>query len=440
MKHTGFRLSRSGISLILIVLCCAGIVVFPATGGERFISGSPDLSATIRGANEFYPATEVNVPVNIQNSGLIQYVISQPNLLTPADLPNTAKLMTVQLFAGGAPLTVLSDPQMVGDLMGGDTLLVNFKVRTNPDAPAGTYILPMAVQYTYLAHADQYGQDTLQYFYETRNVTLEFPLKIKPEIILQVVSAEPEEVNVGTEGFVHLVLENIGNEDGTEAVVVLSPVGNSPVQPVAGSVYVGDFPMKSDIDLRYKVSVSGSAEPGTYPVNVSVNYKNQDGIFVTSAPAVVGIPVKGKIRFSVVSPPNQVYPGTQDILEVTFENTGSAPVNSAQARIYTQDPFTTLDDVSYLGDMAVGETKVARFEVTVDQKATVKEYALDSEVRYRDALDNDQVSDRIPVPVDVIARTGVMALLYNPYFIVLLAVVIIVLAVLIRRMRKQRKG
>jgi hypothetical protein len=440
MKRRGMRISRSGIFLIAIVICCAGIFVSPAMGGERYISGSPDLSATINGANEFYPATEVNVPVNIQNSGLIDYVISQPNLLTPADLPNTAKLMTVQLFAGGAPLTVLSDPQMVGDLPGGDNLLVNFKVRTNPDAAAGTYILPMTVHYTFLSHADQYGQDVLQYFYETRDVTLDIPLKIKPEIILQVVSAEPEEVNVGTEGFVHLVLDNIGNEDGTEAVVVLSPVGTSPVQPVASSVYVGDFPLKSQIDLRYKVSVLSSAEPGTYPVNVVVNYKNQDGVFVTSAPAVIGVPVKGKIQFSVVSTPNQVYPGTQDVLEITYKNTGSAPVNSAQARIYTQDPFTTTDDVSYLGDMIVGETKVARFDVTVDQKATAKEYALDSEISYRDSLDNDQVSDRIPVPVDVVNRTGILALLYNPYFIALLAVVVIVAVLLLRRMRKKRKG
>jgi hypothetical protein len=438
MKNSGIRISRSGISLIVIILCCAGTMVCPAMGGERFISGSPDLSATINGANEFYPATEVNVPVNIQNSGLIEYVISQPNLLTPADLPNTAKLMTVQLFAGGAPLSVLSDPQMVGDLLGGHTLLVNFKVRTDPDAAAGTYILPMNVHYTYLAHADQYGQDTLQYFYETRDVTLDIPLKIKPEIILQVISAEPEEVNVGTEGFVHLVLENIGNEDGTEAVVVLSPVGNSPIQPVASSVYVGDFPMKSQIDLRYKVAVSNSAEPGTYPVSVTVNYKNQDGIFVSSAPAVVGIPVKGKIRFTVVSVPDEVNPGTQDVLEVTYRNTGSAPVFSAQARIYTQDPFTTSDDVSYLGDMAVGENATARFKVTVNQKATLKEYALDSEILYRDALDNDQVSDRITVPVDVVGLTGILALLYNPYFIGILVVVVIVAILLIRRRRKKR--
>lgn len=422
----------------MIALVAFWVFVSPVMAGERYISGTPDLSATIYGANEFYPGTVVNVPVNIQNSGLIQYVFSQPTLLTPADLPNTAKLMTVELGPGDAPLAVLSDSQMVGDLKGGANLLVNFKVRTDPDAPAGTKTLPLRVHYTFLAHADQYGQDVLQYFYETKDVTLDIPFKIKPEIILEVISAEPEEVNVGTEGFVHLTLKNIGNEDGTGAVVVLSPAGNSPVQPVGGSVYIGDFPMKSTIDLKYKIAVSNNAEPGTYPVNVTVNYKNQDGVFVTSAPAVTGIPVKGKIRFTVVSPPDTVNPGTQDVLEVTYKNTGSAPVYGAQARIFTQDPFTTSDDMSYLGDMAIGDTKTARFKVTVNQKATIKEYALDSEIRYRDALDNDQVSDRIRVPVSVVSLTGIMALLANPYFIVLLALVVIVALYQVRKQRKNR--
>lgn len=219
---------------------------------------------------------------------------------------------------------------------------------------------------------------------------------------------------------------------------MLAPVGNSPVQPVGGSVYIGDFPMKSMIDLKYKISVSNNAEPGTYPVNVTVNYKNQDGVFVTSAPAVTGVPVKGKIRFTVVSPPAGVNPGTRDVIEITYQNTGSAPVYGAQARIFTQDPFTTSDDMSYLGDMAVGDTRTARFKVTVNQKATLKEYALDSEIRYRDALDNDQVSDRIRVPVSVVGLTGIMALLTNPYFIVILVLVVIVALYQVRKQRKKR--
>lgn len=188
------------ITLILIALVASGVLVSPVMAGERYISGTPYISATIYGANEFYPGTVVNLPVNIQNSGLIQYVFSQPTLLTPADLPNTAKLMTVELGPGDAPVTVLSDPQMAGDLKGSANLLVNFKVRTDPDASAGTYSLPLRVHYTYLAHADQYGQDVLQYFYETKDVTLGIPFKIKPEIIIEVISAEPEEVNVGIGG------------------------------------------------------------------------------------------------------------------------------------------------------------------------------------------------------------------------------------------------
>ncbi|NYT07541.1 MAG: S-layer protein, partial [Methanomicrobiales archaeon] len=183
--------------------------------GTRVLSGSPALSATVFGANEFSPGTETIIPVVIQNSGLIEFEFTYPTTLTPADLPNTAKLMTVTLTPGEAPVTILSDPQMVGDLMGGARTMVNFKARIGPDAPAGTYTLPLMVHYTYLAHADQYGQDSLQYYYKTKDVSLDLPIQIKPEITLGVVSVDTGNITVGTEGFVTVQLQNRGHEDGT---------------------------------------------------------------------------------------------------------------------------------------------------------------------------------------------------------------------------------
>ncbi len=38
--------------------------------------------------------------------------------------------------------------------------------------------------------------------------------------------------------------------------------------------------------------------------------------------------------------------------------------------------------------------------------AAVKEYFLDTEIRYRDALDNSQVSDSSKVPVRVVEKPG----------------------------------
>jgi len=39
--------------------------------------------------------------------------------------------------------------------------------------------------------------------------------------------------------------------------------------------------------------------------------------------------------------------------------------------------------------------------MSADDAAVVKDYSLDTEVRYRDALDNSQVSDTFNVPVTV---------------------------------------
>jgi len=435
MRRTGSRFV--GILAILVCICCVCSV--PAMAGTRFISGSPTLSATVNGANEFSPGTETTIPVVIQNSGLIEFEFTYPTTLTPADLPNTAKLMTVTLTPGEAPVTILSDPQMVGDLMGGAQTVVNFKVRIAPDAQAGTYNLPLMVHYTFLSYADQYGQDTLQYFYKTKDVILELPIQVQPEILLEVISVDTGHITVGTEGFVTVQIQNRGHENGTDAVLMLAPAKNSPVMPSVGSVYIGDFPEGSTVTVPFKVAVSANGEAQTYPMNLTVLYKNENGNFVSSDPVVIGIPIFSKIRFEVVSSPPEVTPGGQHRLTIEYKNTGSAPVYSAQARMYTVDPFTTGDDTSYLGTMVPGETRTAVFEVTVDTSATVKSYSLDSEIRYRDALDNDQVSDRIPVPVSVVAPTGIQALLANPGVIAVIVIGALALVFLLRTRWKKRR-
>jgi hypothetical protein len=172
-----------------------------------------------------------------------------------------------------------------------------------------------------------------------------------------------------------------------------------------------------------------------------VDYTNTEGNTVSTDPLTIGVPVGGKITFEIVTPPAPVNPGAKETLEVAFRNTGSVPVRGAQARLYTVDPFTSGDDLSYLGDMAPGETKTARFEVTVDREATAKEYGFDTEIRYRDALDNDQVSDRIKLPVEVVRPSGIMAVLGNPFVLILIAIAVIVAMYLIlTRRRKELKA
>lgn len=421
--------------LLLLVLCMC--LTAPACAGTKYMAGSPELSAYISGSNELGPGDEVPLTIVIQNTGLNQFKFVQSGIVDQEDQPNKAKFLTVTLRSGDAPLVVKSDPQMLGDLPGAQSARAVFTVKVPSTAPAGTYLLPVELDYTYLYAADQYGVDTIQYTYKTKNVSMSLPVRIKPELSIDVVSATPEHLNVGTEGYLNMKILNTGTEAGSKAVVRITRSGTSPIVPTDSSVYIGDIPVGGTVDCRYKVAVEKTAERQTYPVDVVVVYQNTDGDFVTSKTDTIGIPVGGKVAFAIVSDAPVMNPGNKKVLSVIYKNTGDTTVYSAQARISAVDPFTSNDDISFLGDLEPGQTATANFIVSVDRAATIKEYGLDSEIRYRDALDNTYISDTMKVKVDVEAPGGLTSVLSNPIYLSIIAAILIGIVYAIYHYRKK---
>jgi hypothetical protein len=408
---------------ILCILCIC--LIAPVMAGTKYMAGSPQLSAYISGTNEFNPGKDAQLVIVVENTGLNEFKFIQSGIIDRDDQPNTAKFLTATLNAGDAPIVIKSDPQMLGDLKGASSANAVFSTKIQSDAPAGTYQIPLSLNYTYMYQAEQFGVDTIQYSYKTKDETLLIPIKIKPDVSIDVISAVPEHLNVGTEGYVNLKIKNTGFEDGSKAIVKIIRNGNSPVVPTDSSVYIGDFPSGSTVDCRYKVSVSDDAERQTYPVDVVVVYQNYEGDFITSRSDTVGIPVGGKVDFSIISPPGEMNPGNKKVLNVEYKNTGDTSIYSAQARISAVDPFTSNDDTAYIGDLKPGESKIVSFVISVDRTSTIKEYGLDSEIRYRDALDNTYISDTMKVKVNVVAPTGLTTIFSNPVYLAILVAVII---------------
>ena len=420
---------------ILLILCLC--LIAPAMAGTKYMAGSPQMSAYIAGTNEFSPGQDAKITIVVENTGTNEFKFVQSGIVDREDLPNTAKFVTVGLNAGTAPLVVKSDPQMLGDIKAGSSANAIFTTKINSDAAAGSYMLIVPINYTYLYQAEQYGVDTIQYTYKTTDEIVEIPIKIKPDVSIDVLSAVPEHLNVGTEGYIDMKIKNTGSENGTKAIVKIVRNGNSPIVPTDSSVYIGDFASGSITDARYKVSVAADAERQTYPVDVVVVYQNNEGDFVTSRSDTVGIPVGGKVDFTVISPPAEMNPGNKKVINVEYKNTGETTVYSAQSRISAVDPFTSNDDVAYLGDIKPGASAIASYEVSVDRTATIKEYGLDSEIRYRDALDNTYISDTMKVKINVVQTTGLAAILSNPVYIAIIIAGIIGIVYLILHFRKK---
>ncbi len=409
---------------VTILLLMIALLVAPgAAQGAKYLYGSPELSAAIAGTNEFAPGAETDLTIIISNSGLNTHKIVGSDIITRDDLPNTAKLATVTLKSEGTPFTIKTDPQFVSDIYGGAAADATFIVKVDDSAEPGTYTLSLEVAYTYLQEAEEYGSDLLRYNYQKKTETLPLTVRVTPDLRVEVLDLQSESLNVGTEGYVSMTLKNIGHDTATSAIAMIVRNGASPLIPTDGSAYVGTLGPGETADVKFKVSVSNNAEPQSYPLDLMITYEDYEGRPAASRTVTIGLPVGGKIDFDVVSSPAVLYPGGKSILEVVYKNTGAAKVYNAQARISAVDPFTSSDDTAYLGDLAPGETATAKFEVSIDAGATLKEYGIDSEIRYRDDLDNSKISDTMKTRVVLEKRPGV--LFTNPVFLVVVAAIIV---------------
>jgi hypothetical protein len=388
------------IVFLALWICC----LMPVMGVTTYLGGSPLMSAAVAGTNEFTPGQDTTIYVTVQNSGLNNLEFTTTGTIKRDDIPTTAKLVTVGLSAGDAPVVIKSDPQIVGDINSPGVVTFPIHAKILSDATEGEYQLPLTINYTYLASSDQDASDVLRFNYKKVSEIIPITIKIKPQVRIKVLESVPENLYVGAEGYLNLKIKNAGIEDGKKAVVKLIRNDASPIIPADNSVFIGDFPSNGTVTSKYKVAISSEAENQTYPVDVAVMYENRDGDMVTTATETIGIPLGGRISFGITSGTVQVLQGTQGVIEIEYQNIGDTIAYNAQTRLSVFEPFQSIDDSAYLGDLKPGEKATARYQLSVDAAAVAKEYALTTEVRYRDALDNSLVSDTFNIPVQVQAK------------------------------------
>lgn len=432
---------------ILIFLVLSLLCVIPGAGLTTYVDGNPRMTAVISGTNEFSPGQDAAISLVVQNRGVSTmtnswsgysgvaaeptqpdrsraYYAGQGNAnMARDDVPTTAKMVTVGLSSGNTPIEIKSDTQNIGDIasMGSKTVTISAKITSN--ATEGEYQLPVTIGYTYLAQSNELAADTLQSKYVRQNETIPITVRIKPHVKIAVLEAVPEQITVGTSGYLNLTIRNIGFEDGKKATVKILRSGSSPIIPTDGSVFIGNFPQGGVVTCRYKVGVSSEAQKQAYPVDVVVSYENREGDIVSSATETVGIPVEDKLRFSATTGNVTVVQGSDAVVKVSYRNDGVFTAYNAQARLSAVNPFTSTDNTAYLGDVKPGELAVGQFQVSTGSDAAPGSYSLDSEVRYRDALDNSQASDTFKVPIQITAKpasSGIIQLL--PIVIILVLI------------------
>jgi len=396
-------MDRLAIMTAILIACIGiGLSITPCLAGERYISGGPDLFVSLGSTSELIPGATAELPVTIGNKGTMTLETYHYLSMQPMYLPTTAKSAIIELLPGDAPVLVRSNPQIIGEVQAGQLVPATFIVDVPQAAPAGNYTMLTRISYSYVPRIEQEGTADMTYYFKDMETELPLPIEIRRMVILTVEKVQGNDLAAGGDGVIDFTIRNTGQDTGIGTTLFLVPEGASPVVPYSNSVYIGDFPPGSTARPRFKVAVSGKADPGlSYPLSLYAAYKDFDGDAATSPSVTAGISFQDKVSFERVSTPSVVHPGTTATVNVTYKNTGTTRVYNAKARISVISPFSSDDDTAYLGDLGPGESATALFSMKTDGGAMVKMYSADSEVQYTDAAATAYTSDNIPVLIDV---------------------------------------
>ncbi len=423
--------------IILALLMCSILAVAPAAALTQHLGEGPSFTATVTGVNEFVPGDDTTITILVKNTGLNSMKQVMMGTIQPEDQQNTAKTTTIGLGSAGDAVLIKTNPQFVGDIMGGNSVPVQYRVKISANATEGDYQLPLTLKYRYLKVIVQERADMFEFAYDDAEETLPVTVRIQPHVKAEVIGAVPEQLIPGSEGYLNLTIRNAGPENGTMASVKLIRNGQSPIIPASSTVFIGTYPSGGIVTCRYKVSVAKDATNQTYPVDLAVTYTNREGTIVTSSKTTVGVPVNNKPAFTIASSVPEVPRGTDQIVEIRYRNDGDITVHAAQARITPHNPITISDNNAYLGDIAPGASATATFKVQADSAADPAVYSLDSTIRFRDESDTSLESDTIPVQLKVVpAAPGIPPLAIAGGII---ALVVIVIGFLVYRNRKQNR-
>lgn len=226
------------------------------------------------------------------------------------------------------------------------------------------------------------------------------------------VNASANIVGPGEEVELPLSLNNIGqiNESGdpafedrvrtARAVRMTVEAGDAPVTVRTDSMPVGTVPEGAAGPFGVAIIVDTDAEPGTYELDVELNYTYTEEVELvdgepvfrdtrTTSTDTVTIRVDDRARFEVVDSETDSQVGDRGTTRVTLQNVGGANATDATIEIHATDDAVLLGAGSpvtrtFGGAWAVGENRTVSLTTEIVPDTTARPYTLDAIVAYED--------------------------------------------------------
>jgi hypothetical protein len=226
------------------------------------------------------------------------------------------------------------------------------------------------------------------------------------------------------------------------------------VEPTASLQTVEELKTGYTTNLRYTIKIDGDAPAGNYELLLPISYQYQANVRTATADIInlgltdtkyvrdyktktetlkLRVSLENKPKLEVTNVSGNLVQGESRAIEVTYKNSKEGVAKDALARIIVMSPLSAEKTIVRLGDIGPGESKTARFEISASPEAIVKNYGINSEIKYINEDGETSFSENMKINVPVEATE-------NKFSITGVAIILIILIALYQIINVHRKG
>jgi hypothetical protein len=358
--------------------------------------GEPDLTASLRGNNEFGKGDSSTLQISIANKGELEKLVAR-EYISPANLS-------------------YEDIEILNES------LIDYANRTYKHEPKVSVIKLE----DYAIYSMEYRNMTAQNSLATAEMQIEAGRTAAKNLNVKFEIDSPY-IKVGDAGdYTYIPSIAGGSYDVAKVPISISP--NTPA---------GEYFVNMTIDYQYpsnaKMIRSGVSEDGGFTVFMYSDSYVQE---YESRRVVIPIPiyVEGGAVFETSEIKETLSAGKTNTIAVTYTNVGDETAYSAEAKLSLMYPLSSSKNKALLGDVAPGESVIVKYPIAAHSTAIEKTYGINTDVRYYDEDDKLQIAPGIKMDV----------LMVNPFTLftfrnILIGVLIFVAASLIYDYSKKTK-
>ncbi len=356
-----------------------------SSGEDRTVTVSRQIDLRVRDDARFQ-VIGVESDTQVGDSGTVEATIENVGSETARNADVTFSTQSNSVSVSGGQ----SDTIRVPELEPGEAATVAYDVGVASDLPVQQYTLSGSVAY----------EDPDGITRTDSGLSLGVLPLAEQEFSLTDIESQ---LRVAEDGDIVGTVRNDGPVQA-HSVVVQYTGDDQSVIPAERSAAVGTLDPGESANFSMPISISGEAEAGLRSLDMTVQYRNDEGEIRAFEDIVADAEVAPeRDRFDVSIENRTIQSGGSRTVDVAVTNNLDETATDVEARLFADDPLDTGNtDTGYVQSLEPGETTIMTFELTTTGSATPgSTYPISLDFRYDDTDGDSQLTDTFRVPIDV---------------------------------------